>query len=267
MRFPWMRAVRGRTGRGVGRLCDSAPAVRERRRLGRGLSETRGGSRPAVLLPAIFRAGCDDCLRQGLCGCPAAGAGGVHLSRPASGSAGVCCYSADNEARHAGTVSGSVALPDVCVGVAWRILGISWSGLGPLFGALFAATAISLYAHLSPGCESRAGRVRYGRAERLAAAPGLSAQPPRLRQGAVYARPRFVLLGLLVARRTVGRASCRSRPHTAPCWASATVFEPIFSSNLPPFCAHDAALPAGRRIPEHPGEGPCGSGLPRRRFS
>jgi hypothetical protein len=32
------------------------------------------------------------------------------------------------------------------VGIAWRVLGISWSGLGPLFGALFAATITAAYA-------------------------------------------------------------------------------------------------------------------------
>jgi hypothetical protein len=31
------------------------------------------------------------------------------------------------------------------VGLAWRVLGISWSGLGPLFGTLFAVTAVALY--------------------------------------------------------------------------------------------------------------------------
>lgn len=33
----------------------------------------------------------------------------------------------------------------VTVGAAWRVLGISWSGLGPLFGALFGATIAAAY--------------------------------------------------------------------------------------------------------------------------
>jgi hypothetical protein len=32
------------------------------------------------------------------------------------------------------------------VGIAWRVLGVSWSGLGPLFGLLFAATILTAYA-------------------------------------------------------------------------------------------------------------------------
>jgi hypothetical protein len=31
------------------------------------------------------------------------------------------------------------------VGISWRILGVSWSGMGPLFGLLFAATIVSAY--------------------------------------------------------------------------------------------------------------------------
>ena len=33
----------------------------------------------------------------------------------------------------------------VVVGTAWRVLGISWSGMGPLFGVLFAATIAAAY--------------------------------------------------------------------------------------------------------------------------
>ena len=41
------------------------------------------------------------------------------------------------------------------VGVAWRVLGISWSGLGPLFGVLYGATIALAYGL----CRLMAGRI------------------------------------------------------------------------------------------------------------
>jgi hypothetical protein len=86
------------------------------------------------------------------------------------------------------------------VGFAWRILGISWSGLGPLFGALFGATIAAIYAVC---------RLGMGRLLAAICAIGLSASRlhlaylPGLRD---YAKAPFTLvlvflLGLLVTRR------------------------------------------------------------------
>jgi hypothetical protein len=92
----------------------------------------------------------------------------------------------------------------VTVGVAWRVLGISWSGMGPLFGLLFAATIVAAYGIF---------RLGMGRSLALLCACGLCLSPlhllnlPHLRD---YAKAPFtllliLLLGLLVTRRPAWR--------------------------------------------------------------
>jgi hypothetical protein len=92
----------------------------------------------------------------------------------------------------------------VTVGVAWRVLGISWSGMGPLFGVLFAATIVAAYGIF---------RLGMGRSLALLCACGLCLSPlhllnlPHLRD---YAKAPFtllliLLLGLLVTRRPAWR--------------------------------------------------------------
>lgn len=81
------------------------------------------------------------------------------------------------------------------VAIAWRVLGVSWSGLWPLFGLLFGATTVLAYG---------LGRLIVGRVAAAACALALCASPlqlanlPNLRD---YAKAPFTLalLALLVA--------------------------------------------------------------------
>src|SRR5581483_3194077 len=81
------------------------------------------------------------------------------------------------------------------VAIAWRVLGISWSGLWPLFGVLFGATTVLAYG---------LGRLIVGRIAAAACGLALSVSPlqlanlPNLRD---YAKAPFTLalLALLVA--------------------------------------------------------------------
>ena len=43
------------------------------------------------------------------------------------------------------SVQASMRYLQIAVGLAWRVLGISWSGLGPLCGLLFGASAAAAY--------------------------------------------------------------------------------------------------------------------------
>jgi hypothetical protein len=80
----------------------------------------------------------------------------------------------------------------VTVALAWRLLGISWSGLAPLFGLLFGATTVMAYAV----CRQVTGRAA---ALLCAAAMGVSrlqlANLPNLRD---YAKAPFTLALLLI---------------------------------------------------------------------
>jgi hypothetical protein len=93
----------------------------------------------------------------------------------------------------------------VAVGLAWRILGISWSGMGPFFGTLFAVTIAAGYGIF---------RLGMGRPLAVLGACALSVSAlqlstlPRLRD---YAKAPFTLiliflLGLLVTRRSTWKA-------------------------------------------------------------
>jgi hypothetical protein len=87
------------------------------------------------------------------------------------------------------------------VGIAWRLLGVSWSGLGPLFGTLFGATIAVAYAIF-----------RLGMSPVFAALGALALSVSKLHLGYLpplrdYAKAPFALmliflLGLLVKRRT-----------------------------------------------------------------
>ena len=85
------------------------------------------------------------------------------------------------------------------VALAWRVLGISWSGLGPLFGVLFGATIVASYAIF---------RLGMSRPIAIAGAAALTISAvhlqnlPHLRDyaKAPFTLVLFALLGLLVAR-------------------------------------------------------------------
>src|SRR5215831_17070049 len=85
------------------------------------------------------------------------------------------------------------------VALAWRVLGISWSGLGPLFGVLFGATIVAAYAIF---------RLGMGRVISVAGAAALTVSAvhlqnlPHLRDyaKAPFTLVLFALLGLLVSR-------------------------------------------------------------------
>jgi hypothetical protein len=53
---------------------------------------------------------------------------------------------ADAELGKEGLYQGAWRYLLVAVGVAWRVLGVSWSGMGPFFGLMFAATIVAAYA-------------------------------------------------------------------------------------------------------------------------
>lgn len=91
------------------------------------------------------------------------------------------------------------------VGLSWRVLGISWSGMGPLFGVLFGAVVTLAYGIF---------RLGMGRTLGVFCAIGIATSPihlinlPHLRD---YSKAPFTLalvliLGLLVARQWSARA-------------------------------------------------------------
>jgi hypothetical protein len=92
------------------------------------------------------------------------------------------------------------------VGGAWRLLGVSWSGLGPLFGTLFGATIAGAYAIF-----------RLGTSPVFAAVGAVALSVSKLHLGYLpslrdYAKAPFTLiliflLGLLVKRRTTWRGT------------------------------------------------------------
>jgi hypothetical protein len=92
------------------------------------------------------------------------------------------------------------------VGFAWRLLGVSWSGMGPLFGSLFGATIAGAYAIF-----------RLGMSPAFAVVGAVALSMSQLHLGYLpslrdYAKAPFtliliVLLGLLVKRRTTRKGA------------------------------------------------------------
>ena len=140
----------------------------------------------------------------------------------------------------AGTVLGTEGLYQapwrylmLTVGLAWRVLGVSWSGLGPLFGALFGATIAAAYCI-----------VRLGAGPFFAAlcAVGLSVSGlhlfylPQLRD---YAKAPFTLvlvflLGLLVVRRPAWRGTLLIAAAYGAVLGIGYGFRTDFLANIPP---------------------------------
>jgi hypothetical protein len=120
------------------------------------------------------------------------------------------------------------------VGVSWRVLGVSWSGLGPLFGALFGLTIAAAYAI-----------VRLGAGPLLAVlcACGLSVSGlhlfylPQLRD---YAKAPFTLilvflLGFLVKRPATWRSTLPIAAAYGAVLGLGYGFRTDFLANIPPF--------------------------------
>jgi hypothetical protein len=85
------------------------------------------------------------------------------------------------------------------VAFAWRVRGVSWSGLGPLFGVLYGATIVAAYAIFRLGM----GRVLSAIGSAVLAVSAVHLQNlPHLRDyaKAPFTLLLFALLGLLVAR-------------------------------------------------------------------
>ena len=85
------------------------------------------------------------------------------------------------------------------VALAWRVLGISWSGLGPLFGVFFGATIVAAYAIFRLGMNRI---IAIGGAAALMVSAVHLQNLPHLRDyaKAPFTLVLFALLGLLVAR-------------------------------------------------------------------
>lgn len=84
---------------------------------------------------------------------------------------------------------------ELTVGVAWKVLGVSWSGMGPLFGLLFGLTIVTAYAMFRIGMNIA---VSAGGAVALAVSTAHLQNLPHLRD---YAKAPFTLalIGLLFA--------------------------------------------------------------------
>ena len=122
----------------------------------------------------------------------------------------------------------------LAVGYTWRLFGVSWSALGPLFAALFAATAAALYALF---------RFAAGPALSAIAAASLCFSDYQLSYLSIlrdYTKAPFtllllVLLGLLVARRlTPARVVAVAAAYGA-ILGIGYGFRPDFMGDVPPF--------------------------------
>jgi hypothetical protein len=120
------------------------------------------------------------------------------------------------------------------VGATWRVLGVSWSGMGPLFGSLFAATVVAAYAIF---------RLGMSRILALGCSAGLSLSPlhlmnlPRLRD---YSKAPFTLvlvflLGLLVTRRATRGIVLAVAAAYGIVLGAGYGFRTDFLANIPPF--------------------------------
>ncbi len=122
----------------------------------------------------------------------------------------------------------------LAVGYTWRVFGVSWSALGPLFAVLFGATIASLY-----------GIFRLGMSPVLAVIGALALRfsAVHLRYFLVlrdYTKAPFtllliVLLGLLVKRRATWRGGLSIAAAYGAVLGFGYGFRPDFLSDIPPF--------------------------------
>jgi len=120
------------------------------------------------------------------------------------------------------------------VGYAWRLLGVSWSGLGPLFGTLFGATIATAYAVFRLGMNPMLA---------LAASMALRFETMHLKYLGVlrdYAKVPFTfalffLLGLLVAGRATWRRVLMIAAAYGVVLGIGFGFRTDFESDIPPF--------------------------------
>lgn len=122
----------------------------------------------------------------------------------------------------------------VTVGLAWRILGISWSGMGPFFGTLFAVAIVAAYAVFRLGMDPPLATI-------CALAIGVSrlhlTYLPSLRD---YSKAPFTLilialLGLLVKRQPTWRGVLAVGAAYGMVLGIGYGFRTDFLANIPPF--------------------------------
>ena len=135
----------------------------------------------------------------------------------------------------------------LAVGWTWRLFGVSWRTLGPLFALLFATTAAALYA-----------LFRIGMGPALAAAAALAVSLSEYNRSYLlvlrdYTKAPFTLLLIVLIGALVARQQTRARVLTAAAAYGAILgigygFRPDFMGDVPPFfVALFLFLPGGLR--------------------